>query len=163
MINKTHKNKLHKALLNLQHNLPITGLGYKDFGYQTPVYTFEEYSKNKDPYNSECLILPDGRIIPAEPSHQLVLSSLVDFIEQKETDYSMIWFYEELLLLTQSVVVYEKIQKSFFEANLQQAATLEKMVDATYIKSNLENCQISLLQKRFKEGSIIAKNTLESA
>ena len=163
MINNKHKDKLNKALASLQHKLPITGLGYKDFGYQTPIYTFEEYSKNKDPYNSECLVLPDGRIVPAEPSHQLVLSSLVDFIEQQETDYSMVWFYEELLLLTQSVVVYEEMQKSFFEPNQQQATTLKKMVDATYIKSNLETCHHPFMQERFKTESSIAKNTLESA
>lgn len=114
----------------LENRLPITAGGYEDIGYVTPVMTVEEYLEQfQDPYYCELVVLPDGRIIPAQPSHAIVMDSLLNFLNGSEPFIlSRAWLVEERLYYTGAIMVWKEVQTSYDAATPEQEATLKKLV-----------------------------------
>ena len=76
---------MNKLKLNLlTDSLPITAYGFENTSMATQIMSVDEYIKHhKDPYYCESIILPDGRIVLARPSHIAVLDSLLNHINGK--------------------------------------------------------------------------------
>lgn len=160
---KTQKQQIKERLKELTGTLPITGCGYEELNFQTPIMGVEDFLLYLDPYgySCECLIILDGRIIPAEPGHQMVLLSLINFLEKKETDYSAIWFFEELLLLSQAVVVYNNFQKTYYPPNEEQLKILKALEAAEKISIDIETYVDSRSRDYFIRESKIAQERIE--
>lgn len=68
---------LDKSQLSTMTELDITGGGYEDCDYKIPVLSVEEYLSIKDPYYSEFIVLPNGKILETKPSHTIQAQFLV--------------------------------------------------------------------------------------
>ena len=106
---------MNKLKLNLlTDSLPITAYGFENTSMATQIMSVDEYIKHhKDPYYCECIILPDGRIVLARPSHMAVLDSLLYHINGSTFVLSPYWFVEERLYYTDSILVWKESQQSF--------------------------------------------------
>lgn len=106
---------MNKLKLNLLINsLPITAYGFENTSMATQIMSVNQYINHyKDPYYCECIILPDGRIVLARPSHMAVLDSLLNHINGSTFVLSPYWFVEERLYYTDSILVWKESQQSF--------------------------------------------------
>ena len=106
---------MNKLKLNLlTDSLPITAYGFENTSMATQIMSVDEYIKHhKDPYYCESIILPDGRIVLARPSHMAVLDSLLNHINGSTFVLSPYWFVEERLYYTDSILVWKESQQSF--------------------------------------------------
>lgn len=104
-------------------------------------------------YNhTELIILHDGRIILAEPSHTVVLHNLVRYAtKHTEFDFSIGFYSEELLALSKAILVWNNQQRmySFDEISDEQMATLNTLVQNKLINLNLIT-SYSKLRHRFE-------------
>lgn len=92
--------------------------------YIVPVLTVEEYLVKKEPFYSEFILLPDGRIIEAKPSHAYVLESLVNYLNGEKFNFSPTWYVEERLYYTGAVACWLESQNGFEELTEAQEETL---------------------------------------
>ena len=114
--------------------LDITASGYEGLNYKTEVLTVDDYIKEKSvPYYAEFLVLPDGRIIPAEPSHSIVLDSLLYYLNDGHFSLSPTWLVEERLYYTGAITCWREFQNGFSELTKAQEATLEQLEKAEII------------------------------
>lgn len=115
---------MNKRKLNELTSLKITSGGYEEMDYIVPVLTVEEYLEKKEPFYSEFILLPDGRIIEAKPSHAYVLESLVNYLNGEKFNFSPTWYVEERLYYTGAVACWLESQNSFEELTEAQEETL---------------------------------------
>lgn len=115
---------MNKRKLNELTSLKITSGGYEEIDYIVPVLTVEEYLAKKEPFYSEFILLPDGRIIEAQPSHAYVLESLVNYLNGGKFDFSPTWYIEERLYYTGAVACWLESQNGFEELTEAQEETL---------------------------------------
>lgn len=125
------KNKLSSLT-----TLKITAGGYEELGYEVPVVTVDEYMKNKVPFYAEFILLPDGRIVDAQPSHAYCLDSLLNYLNGGKFHLSPTWFIEERLYYTGAVACWIHGQSGFAELTKEQKETLEKLSQNDVIKFN---------------------------
>lgn len=92
--------------------------------YIVPVLTVEEYLVKKEPFYSEFILLPDGRILEAKPSHAYVLESLVNYLNGEKFNFSPTWYVEERLYYTGAVACWLESQNGFEELTEAQEETL---------------------------------------
>lgn len=115
---------MNKRKLNELTFLKITSGGYEEMDYIVPVLTVEEYLEKKEPFYSEFILLPDGRIIEAKPSHAYVLESLVNYLNGEKFNFSPTWYVEERLYYTGAVACWLESQNGFEELTEAQEETL---------------------------------------
>lgn len=115
---------MKKRKLNELTFLKITSGGYEEMDYIVPVLTVEEYLVKKEPFYSEFILLPDGRIIEAKPSHAYVLESLVNYLNGEKFNFSPTWYVEERLYYTGAVACWLESQNGFEELTEAQEETL---------------------------------------
>ena len=115
---------MNKRKLNELTFLKITSGGYEEMDYIVPVLTVEEYLEKKEPFYSEFILLPDGRIIEAKPSHAYVLESLVNYLNGEKFNFSPTWYVEERLYYTGAVACWLESQNGFEELTEPQEETL---------------------------------------
>ena len=115
---------MNKRKLNELTFLKITSGGYEEMDYIVPVLTVEEYLEKKEPFYSEFILLPDGRIIGAKPSHAYVLESLVNYLNGEKFNFSPTWYVEERLYYTGAVACWLESQNGFEELTEAQEETL---------------------------------------
>ena len=115
---------MNKRKLKELTSLKITSGGYEKMDYIVPVLTVEEYLAKKEPFYSEFILLPDGRIIEAKPSHAYVLESLVNYLNGGKFDFSPTWYIEERLYYTGAVACWLESQSGFEELTEAQEETL---------------------------------------
>ena len=127
---------MNKRKLNELTSLKITSGGYEEMDYIVPVLTVEEYLKKKEPFYAEFILLPDGRIIEAQPSHAYVLESLVNYLNGGKFDFSPTWYIEERFYYTGAVACWLEIQNSFEELTKAQEETLRTLEEKREIKFN---------------------------
>lgn len=131
-INKNMNKRKLKELTSLK----ITSGGYEEMDYIVPVLTVEEYLEKKEPFYSEFILLPDGRIIEARPSHAYVLDSLVNYLNGGKFDFSPTWYIEERLCYTGAVACWLESQSGFEELTEEQEETLRILEEKEEIKFN---------------------------
>lgn len=119
----TNKN-MNKRKLKELTSLKITSGGYEEMDYIVPVLTVEEYLEKKEPFYSEFILLPDGRIIEAKPSHAYVLESLVNYLNGGKFNFSPTWYIEERLYYTGAVACWLEAQNGFEGLTEEQEKTL---------------------------------------
>ena len=129
---------LDKSQLSTMTELDITGGGYEDCDYKIPVLSVEEYLSIKDPYYSEFIVLPDGKILEAKPSHTIVLESLVNYLNGGKFTFSVTWFIEEVFYYTGAVSCWEHGQMGFSQLTEKQKTTLETLANHQCIRLNYE-------------------------
>lgn len=115
---------MNKRKLNELTFLKITSGGYEEMDYIVPVLTVEEYLEKKEPFYSEFILLPDGRIIEAKPSHAYILESLVNYLNGEKFNFSPTWYVEERLYYTGAVACWLESQNGFEELTEAQEETL---------------------------------------
>lgn len=115
---------MNKRKLNELTFLKITSGGYEEMDYIVPVLTVEEYLEKKESFYSEFILLPDGRIIEAKPSHAYVLESLVNYLNGEKFNFSPTWYVEERLYYTGAVACWLESQNGFEELTEAQEETL---------------------------------------
>ena len=115
---------MNKRKLKVLTSLKITSGGYEEMDYIVPVLTVEEYLAKKEPFYSEFILLPDGRIIEAKPSHAYVLESLVNYLNGEKFNFSPTWYIEERLYYTGAVACWLESQNGFEELTEAQEETL---------------------------------------
>lgn len=131
-INKNMNKRKLKELTSLK----ITSGGYEEMDYIVPVLTVEEYLAKKEPFYSEFILLPDGRIIEAKPSHAYVLESLVNHLNEEKFDFSPTWYIEERFYHTGAVACWLESQSGFEELTEAQEETLHILEEKGEIKLN---------------------------
>ena len=140
--NNVKEINMNKLKLNLLTNsLPITAYGFENISMATQIMSVNEYiNHHKDPYYCECIILPDGRVVLARPSHMAVLDSLLNYIQGSTFVLSPYWFVEERLYYTDSILVWKESQQSFTQ-NITNAQkhTLEILEQNHCIVFNLQS------------------------
>ena len=127
---------MNKKKLNELNSLKITSGGYEGMDYIVPVLTVEEYLAKKEPFYSEFILLPDGRIIEAKPSHAYVLESLVNHLNEEKFDFSPTWYIEERFYHTGAVACWLESQSGFEELTEAQEETLRILEEKEEIKLN---------------------------
>ena len=127
---------MNKRKLKELTSLKITSGGYKEMDYVVPVLTVEEYLAKKEPFYSEFILLPDGRIIEAQPSHAYVLESLVNYLNGEKFDFSPTWYIEERFYHTGAVACWLESQNGFEELTEAQEETLLILKEKGEIKLN---------------------------
>lgn len=157
--------KFKNSYQNLGDYLLITSYGYEDIGYTVPVQSVEEFLKNKDRYYNECVILPDGRVIEASPSHTYVGESLVNFLAGEKYAFSPTWLVEERLYLTRAIFVWESFQTMFDEDRVteEQLNTILKIADSTFVEVNLESFEKEKIQYFLERFDSIREEAVEWA
>ena len=115
---------MNKRKLKELTSLKITSGGYEEMDYIVPVLTVKEYLAKKEPFYSEFILLPDGRIIEAKPSHAYVLESLVNYLNGEKFNFSPTWYVEERLYYTGAVACWLESQNGFEELTEAQEETL---------------------------------------
>lgn len=129
---------MNKRKLNELTSLKITSGGYEEMDYIVPVLTVEEYLVKKEPFYSEFILLPDGRIIEATPSHTIMLESLVNYLNGGKFTFSVTWFIEEAFYYTGAVSCWEHGQMGFSQLTEKQKTTLETLANHHCIRLNYE-------------------------
>lgn len=127
---------MNKKKLNELNSLKITSGGYEGMDYIVSVLTVEEYLAKKEPFYSEFILLPDGRIIEAKPSHAYVLESLANYLNGGKFDFSPTWYIEERLYYTGAVACWLESQSGFEELTGAQEETLLILEEKKEIKFN---------------------------
>lgn len=127
---------MNKRKLKELTSLKITSGGYEEMDYIVPVLTVEEYLAKKEPFYSEFILLPDGRIIEAQPSHAYVLESLVNYLNGEKFDFSPTWYIEERFYHTGAVACWLESQNGFEELTEAQEETLLILKEKGEIKLN---------------------------
>ena len=127
---------MNKRKLKELTSLKITSGGYEEVDYIVPVLTVEEYLKKKEPFYAEFILLPDGRIIEAQPSHAYVLESLVNYLNGEKFDFSPTWYIEERFYYTGAVACWLESQNGFEELTEAQEETLLILKEKGEIKLN---------------------------
>lgn len=131
----TNKN-MNKRKLKELTSLKITSGGYEEMDYIVPVLTVEEYLAKKEPFYSEFILLPDGRVIEAQPSHAYVLESLVNYLNGEKFNFSPTWYVEERFYHTGAVACWLESQNGFEELTEAQEETLLILKEKGEIKLN---------------------------
>lgn len=131
-INKNMNKRKLKELTSLK----ITSGGYEEMDYIVPVLTVEEYLAKKEPFYSEFILLSDGRIIEAQPSHAYVLESLVNYLNGEKFNFSPTWYVEERFYYTGTVACWLESQNGFEELTEAQEETLLILKEKGEIKLN---------------------------
>lgn len=120
------------------------------FNKVLPIFEREEYIKyHNHKFYCEILILSDGRIVEAHPSHMYALSALIKAVSGKELedlDYS--YYEEDMRYYSQAVVVYYRNQACFSEESITEEQI--KTLDALDKKGILEK-QVSYYSSEFIE------------
>lgn len=149
----------------LGNRLTITASGYEGLDYVVPVLTIDEYLEQYAPnqiHYCECVILPDGRIIPAQPSHAIVMDSLLNFLNgNKPFTLSMTWLVEERVYYTGAVMVWNDVQTSFSLPTSEQAKTILKLAEADQITSNVHSYDIGKQRYFTKSAEDIHQEAVE--
>ena len=127
---------MNKGKLKKLTSLKITSGGYEEMDYIVPVLTVEEYLEKKEPFYSEFILLPDGRIIEDKPSHAYVLESLVNHLNEEKFDFSPTWYIEECFYHTGVVACWLENQSGFEELTKAQEETLRILEEKEEIKLN---------------------------
>mgnify|MGYP000866885535 CR=1 FL=1 len=155
--------RLKNSYQDLGDNLIITSYGYEDSGYIVPIQSVDEYLENKDRYYNECVILPDGRVIEASPSHTYVGESLVNFLAGERYVFSPTWLVEERLYLTKAIYVWESFQTTFDKDGVteEQLATLLKIADSTFVEVNLESFEKEKIEYFLEQFDSIREEAIE--
>lgn len=117
--------------------------------YIVPVLTVEEYLEKKEPFYSEFILLPDGRIIEAKPSHAYVLESLVNYLNGEKFDFSPTWYIEERFYHTGAVACWLESQNGFEELTEAQEETLLVLKEKSEIKLNYSHFPRELINHFF--------------
>ena len=141
---------MNKLKLNLLTNsLPITAYGFENTSMATQIMSVNEYiNHHKNPYYCECIILPDGRVVLARPSHMAVLDSLLNYIQGSTFVLSPYWFVEERLYYTDSILVWKERFDTIVDTiknNNQRYAIINQQIRQTEVKlesideSNIKN------------------------
>ena len=146
----TNKNmNMNKRKLKELTSLKITSGGYEEMDYIVPVLTVEEYLAKKEPFYSEFILLPDGRIIEAQPSHAYVLESLVNYLNGGKFDFSPTWYIEERFYYTGAVACWLESQNGFEELTEAQEETLLILKEKGEIKLNYSHFPRELINHFF--------------
>lgn len=132
----------------MRKKLAISSIGYDGSGLEVEILSVDKYLEQETPHG-ECVILPDGRIISAIPSHNDVLESLLNYAYGSKWLVSVEFYEEELLYYTGSIMCWEDVQKGFKKATQKQRETLEKLSEAGVIENNYKHYSLSR-QERFK-------------
>lgn len=140
---------MNKRKLKELTSLKITSGGYEEMDYIVPVLTVEEYLEKKEPFYSEFILLPDGRIIEAKPSHAYVLESLVNYLNGEKFNFSPTWYIEERFYYTGSVACWLEIQNGFQELTKEQEETLLILEEKGEIKFNYYHYSRELINHFF--------------
>lgn len=125
----------------LGNYLRITAIGFDNIYRQTPIMSIEEYlCRIVKKFDNELIILPDGRIIPAEPSHSYVLDSILNLLYDDADVFplSPYWLIEERLYHTGAIQVWQYNQTSYSAPTQEQMKTLGKLVNHNIINLNYE-------------------------
>lgn len=123
--------------------IPISSGGYEELKMFTPIMTVSDYIDKSSPYYCELLILPDGRVLPAEPSHTMLIESIICVLTA--TDYkallenlSIPWYREELLALSGVISVWKEQQEAITpELTKGQRESLRELSEAGLITLNV--------------------------
>lgn len=134
------RKEMQKRYRELKNKLPITSNGYEYVVKHTEVFEVDTYLATKDPFYSEFIIIPDGRIIPAIPSHSAVMDSLLNFLWDDGWDLSPQWLVEERLYYTGAIQCWEMLQQGFEEPMKAQKTTMEKLIQSGSIKESAYTC-----------------------
>lgn len=140
-MNKEKTMKLNQSNYSqLGTHLRITGIGFENLYRQTPVMSVHEYLNVADPFDNELIIIPDGRIIPAQPSHSYVLDSLLNLLYEEAPLFplSPYWLIEERLYHTGAIQVWQHNQTSYSAPTQAQIKTLGHLVNNNIIRLNYE-------------------------
>lgn len=114
--------------------------------YEVPVLSVDEFlsytKSNPTDFIQYCevVILEDGSIIKVQPSHTMMLHSIVRH-KMRDTDFefSVSLYEEELLYYSKAVSVWYEGQRCYSLSSLtkEQLLTLERLADAGLIQKNL--------------------------
>lgn len=114
--------------------------------YEVPILSVEEFlchtQSNPTDFiqNCEVIILGDGRIVKAQPSHTMMLHSIVRH-KMRDTDFefSVSLYEKELFYYSKAVSVWYEGQRCYSLSSLtkEQLLTLERLADAGLIQKNL--------------------------
>lgn len=99
---------------------------------------------------TELIILHDGRIILAEPSHTIIMHNLVRFATKGTNfDFSIAYYSEEILALSKTISVWNKIQKiyNFDDISDEQMEVLNCLIQNKLITLNLVTTHPDLRQR----------------
>ena len=127
----------------LENRLKITSGGYEDFSYFTEIFEPKGFISKCSPYYCECIILPDGRVLDATPSHSIAMDSLLNFLKPRD-EYSSwklspTWLVEERLYYTGAVMVWKEQQIGFGKLTEYQKGTLKLLENSKKIHFNYCN------------------------
>jgi len=140
---------MNKRKLKELTSLKITSGGYEKMDYIVPVLTVEEYLEKKEPFYAEFILLPDGRIIEAQPSHAYVLESLVNYLNEGKFDFSPTWYIEERFYYTGAAACWLENQNGFEELTEAQKETLRILEEKGEIKFNYSHFSKELTEHFF--------------
>lgn len=114
--------------------------------YEVPILSVEEflsYTKSNPTdfiQNCEVIILEDGRIVKVQPSHTMVIHSIVRYrMTDTDFEFSVTFYEEELFYYSKIVSVWYEGQRCYSLSSLtkEQLLTLERLADARLIQKNL--------------------------
>jgi hypothetical protein len=114
--------------------------------YEVPVLSVDEFlsytKSNPTDFIQYCevVILEDGGIVKVQPSHTMMLHSIVRHkMGDTDFEFSVTFYEEELFYYSKAVSVWYKGQRCYSLSSLtrEQLLTLECLADAGLIQKNL--------------------------
>ena len=139
--------------------IPAATKGEESIMYEVPVLSVDEFlsytKSNPTDFIKYCevVILEDGSIVKVQPSHTMMLHSIVRHrMADTDFEFSVIFYEEELLYYSKSVSVWYEGQRCYSLSSLtkEQLLTLERLADARLIQKNLSELSESV-RRNFEE------------
>lgn len=111
------------------------------YSFFQDILTVDEFIKaHNHVFYCECFILDDGRVVLAQPSHQIMLFALVAYYDptiKTWDDIDVGYYIEEMYAITASVEVRYSAQTGLYPQMTElQEQSFKKMVAANLIEDN---------------------------